>query len=528
MVVRKGSLAVALTLTGVLALGTSEAQTPTQRTTFERRSVGKAFPNNARGRRIALGDVDRDGDPDLLLSGRLLINDGNGRFRWAQGSGLPERGRASMFLDYDHDGDLDVFTTANANDRRDRLYRNDTPRGGKLRFKNVTREVGIGLLDRNPGEGVGAGDVNGDGRPDIYVANYEKPGHAGTQDRLYVSVGKRRYQNATNLVEGREPGRGVSMADFDRDGDMDIFVSNYRLERNFLWVNGLAQTGALSLQNRASSHRVEGTRRNGRYGHTIGSAWGDLDNDNDLDLISANLAHPGWQHFSNMTQVMLNNGNGTFTVHESNRNGLGIKYEESHSNPTVFDADNDGDLDVHITSVYDDAFLYRNLLAESGRLEFRDITEKARCRTFVSWGAAAADVDMDGDLDLVVSAANAKPVLFINSLPRRFKSVKVRLVGTRSDTWGVGATAILSAKGGASRQMRQVTIGHGTSSQSEPVLHFGVGRAPGPFKFHVHWPSGVITRSKLEAHVRGDAPVEIVEPSSGTGLVVRVRPRPAS
>ena len=109
----------------------------------------------------------------------------------------------------------------------------------------------------------------------------------------------------------------------------------------------------------------------------------------------------------------------------------------------------------------------------------------------------------------------------------RFRSVKVRLVGTRSDTWGVGATAILLARGGASRQVRQVTIGHGTTSQSEPILHFGVGRAPGPFRLRVRWPSGVITVSTVRAHVRGDAPVEIVEPSSGTGWVA-VRPRPAS
>ena len=99
---------------------------------------------------------------------------------------------------------------------------------------------------------------------------------------------------------------------------------------------------------------------------------------------------------------------------------------------------------------------------------------------------------------------------------REFGGVRVRLVGTRSDTWGVGATASLSGSGGAVPQVRQVNVAHGTSSQSEPILHFGVGRAAGPHEVRVEWPSGAVSQVTLPA----DGKVHrVVEPAFGVGVI---------
>ena len=504
------TLTFAAAVHGLAPLSAEAQRKPGPVPTFKRSGIGnKTFPSDARGGRIAFGDVDRDGDPDMLLSGKLLLNDGTGKFTWAKGSNMLGGARAAVFLDFDRDGDLDVFKTAWDNSKTDRLYRNDTVKGKRVRFTEVTTKMGTNFHDRSAGEGIGVGDLNGDGYPDIYVANYES---GSTADRLYMSDGRGKYRNTSNLIQNaRTIGRGVSMVDFDRDGDTDIFVSNYRLQANLFWVNQRRQTATTFFRNMAMAARVAGTPRGGGVGHTIGSAWGDLDNDGDIDLLSANLAHPGWQHFSNMTQIMLNNPGKPFTVHESGRNGLGIAYEESHSNPTLFDADNDGDLDAHLTSIYDDAFLYRNRTVEDGKLTFRNITERSKTRTYLSWGAASADVDGDGDLDLVVSAAESKPVLFRNQIPAKFKSVRIRLVGRRSEKSGLGTTVRLQG-GGAVRQVRQLISTHGTTSQSEPILHFGVGTAKGPHSVRVQWPSGRVSNHKLAARV---APYRLVEPKTG-------------
>ena len=118
-------------------------------------------------------------------------------------------------------------------------------------------------------------------------------------------------------------------------------------------------------------------------------------------------------------------------------------------------------------------------------------------RVFDGWGAAPADIDGDGDLDLAVAAGGGVR-LFLNDgvaeTPRR--SVRVRLRGLRSDSWGAYATLTLQV--GDRRLVRQVTLGEGTACQREPLAHFGVGSAAGPFELEVRWPAGAVTRHRLE------------------------------
>lgn len=451
------------------------------------RRSGESFPEGLKGTRVALADVDLDGDPDVLISGRLLLNDGQGNFSLAPKLGCNRACRAAIFLDYDQDGDLDVFTSG-----PDRLLRNDLGTDGRPRFTDVSAEVGI-RDDGLPGEGLAAGDLNGDGYPDVYLANYELGSLGrGTPDALYLSDGRGGFR-LSHEISSSLCGRGVTMADFDQDGDLDLYVSNYRLQGNLLYVNQLRETGAFSL-------RYEDRGLSGGAAHTIGSTWGDLDGDGAIDLLMGNFSHrgPSWG-YQPMVQVCLQQ-RGIFT--STAGSSLGIKWQEAHSNPTLFDLDNDGDLDLYLTNTYGRrADLYRNQVAKTGTLRFHDATENLRAGVNDGWGCAAADVDNDGDQDLVVAVGGGrKPILLRNEQAQRApqrRSVRVRLRGAVSDSWGVGASATL-IRGDGRRLVRQLSLGHGTSSQSEPILHFGVGADQGPFEVEVRWPSGHVTRSKVQ------------------------------
>lgn len=465
------------------ALGQEKVRSPGP--SFTRRA--DSFPLDSRGTRVALGDLDGDGFPDALIDGILYLNDQEGAFTLAPArAGLRGRALAAAMADYDRDGDLDVFLSGFTG-QPDRLMRNDTTVAGRVAFTDVTAAVCPILSDPNPGEGLAWGDLDGDGCPDLMVANYEVSGR-GTPDRLFLSDGVGGLRDLSSLVSTADarPGRGASMVDFDQDGDLDVYVSNYRLEPNYHWINRLRETGAFTLR---------GEDRGLTYlrAHTLGSEWGDLDGDGDVDMVMGNLSHPGQP----MVQVGLQQA-GRFTLTPGR--DLGIAWEEAHLNPTLLDADDDGDLDLYLTTTYGrQGFLYQNRSREDGKLAFRDVTETSEAVTYDGWSSAVADVDLDGDQDLVVAKPGQAPILLRNTLREAYpklRSVRLRLRGGRSDTWGSGATATLSG-GGAPRLVRQLSFGHGTGSQSEPILHFGVGRAAGPFQVEVRWPSGAVERLTL-------------------------------
>jgi len=411
-----------------------------------------------RGSRVSWCDFDGDGLPDLLAGSDLYRNDsGRGFTRvteeaFGDGSG----GTGGLWGDIDRDGRPDLVTSGNP-------VRVWLQRGHG--FEDRTDSLGIEPTDALV-EGVGLVDWNADGWLDLYLASYESGLGEGTEDAFYLGGpgGFRECLDSLGMVPFLgEPlcGRGVSPCDFDRDGDVDVFVSDYRLQENLLWEN--TSSGAT---NSALTLGVAGHEKDGWWGHTIGSAWGDADGDGDWDLFSANLAHPRYIGISDRSELLLREAEGFRDV----RAESGIRYEETHSNPVWGDFDDDGLLDLYVTSVYEGrrSFLYR---CTDSAPSYAEVGFLSGSRVFDGWGAAAADFDLDGRLDLAVGTGHG-PVLLRNvTHGGHWLLVRVIPPGGVNPS---GLGCVVEATQGDAVLLRQVPGGSGTTSQDDALLHFGL------------------------------------------------------
>jgi len=441
--------------------------------------------------RIAWGDYNGDGYDDVLLTGsKIFINrKGEGFEEVTEDVGIQNyTASGGIWGDWNNDGLLDFYSISGGQDEKgDRLWR-QTEEGI---FVDATQEAG-GISNDYSTEGAGWGDANGDGFLDLYLANYENwSEHSYYPDAFYFCREGKIFDEVLNDVGMSPPfneeraGRGVNWGDYDNDGDLDIYVSNYRLQENFLWQNN----GNGIFTNVANLSEVAGDEVEGWWGHTIGSSWGDYDNDGDLDLVTANLAHPRYIEFSNKTKLYENLGPPDWRFVDR-RKDSGIKFEETHSDPAWADMDNDGDLDLYITSVYEGrkSFLYENL----GNGTFKDITYLSGTRVYNGWGCAFSDFDNDGDLDLFVASGSG--VHLFENKGNENNYLEVKLIGTRSNSSGIGAR--IKVNQGGKTQIREVQGGKGTTSQNSFVQFFGLGDDDTPVDIEVRFLSGVMRIQK--------------------------------
>ncbi|MBM3313924.1 CRTAC1 family protein, partial [candidate division WOR-3 bacterium] len=446
--------------------------------------------------RVAWGDYNNDGYQDLLLNGSALFRNraGKGFTNVTDSVGLTDaKGRGGLFADLNNDGWLDLYVSGA--DGGGRLYKNDSGR-----FVALSDRAG-GPDSSYPTEGAGWADFDNDGWVDLYCANYEDwEKRTYYPDQLFQN--QNGYLTDVTGKAGIVPpynkdlaGRGVNWGDFNNDGYPDCYVSNYRLCENFLWVNNHDST----FTNQAAQLGVAGEEVNNWYGHTIGSAWADYDNDGDLDLFCANLAHPRYIEFSNRSLLYENQLGPVVPGPQSpasspfadRRSANGIRYEETHSDPAWADVDNDGDLDLYLTSIYEGrrSFLYLNPLGPSAPSPqspipspFQDVTWLSGTRVFNGWGCAFADFDNDGDMDLAVGSGSGFR-LFRNDTRNGNHWLKVNVVGRQANRAGIGARVIVTQ--GDRQQMREVEGGKGTMSQNSLVQHFGLGPSAAPVQIEV-------------------------------------------
>ena len=423
------------------------------------------------GGQVSWGDFNNDGWEDLH-DGGLWVNERGKKFSRFNGKGPSGHG---IWGDYNNDGWLDFYSWASG-----KLYRNEK---GK-EFADVTPKA---LTERPMKVSRGAAwvDMDNDGYLDLYVAGYEIWQKAVYPDALYRNMGGKDFVTHTLPKVRNMSARGVSAADFDADGDVDVYVSNYRLFPNRLWRND----GEGKFIEIATPSSTAGDGGLGAWGHTIGSAWGDLDNDGYLDLFVGNFSHP--PAYQDRPKFLRNRGPDGKFAFEDKSSGAGLHWQESYASPALADYDNDGHLDLFFTTVYagNTSVLYRN----NGNWKFTNTTAPSGIRTAQTYQSAWCDFDKDGDLDL---ASGGK--LWRNR-GNSNKWLAVQLEGTgKVNRAAIGTTVRL--KVGEQILTRHVNSSTGEGNQNSLTLHFGLGpNPPKELEAIVLWPGNTQKKQLVEA-----------------------------
>ena len=448
--------------------------------------AGLEVPNAA----VCWADLNRDGWPDLCAAGSVWKNNqGQGFTRIADGMGC------CVAADFDNDGLVDLFSWSNM-----KLYRNVD---GKQWLPFELPE-----LPKTTSRGACWGDFNGDGFVDLYIGGYEDWGSQTTWPLLIlINQQGKRFEIKRNEVKFRT--RGVTACDFDGDGDLDVYASNYRLQPNLLWVNN----GQAEFEDRAAELGVVATSGEFKGGHSIGAAWGDFNNDGQLDLFAGNFAHVdarGDQPKSRFLQNLGPEQNFRF----EDKGTCGVYYQESYATPAVADFDNDGWLDLFFTTVYGTAsfgrpnhpVMFRNL----GQFSMDDVSDSAGLSKLpATYQAAWADYDGDGDLDLVTAGK-----LFQNQ-GNEHAWIRVRLQGDGKivNRSAIGSQVRIQVNG--QTLCRQVEAGTGEGNQNDLTLHFGLGDIQEPVNLEIRWPHQANVQQVSDVPVNQEVKIDFQPSSKG-------------
>ncbi|MCU0867235.1 MAG: CRTAC1 family protein [Planctomycetes bacterium] len=466
---------------------------------------------------IAIDDFTGDGQFDLLLCAfdtgrapRLMSHDGDGSFTEIGTSAGLERQLGGVNLvhaDVDDDGRLDVLVLRGGgffagSDFPPSLLRQD--RDGH--FVDVTEQAGITVS--GPSRSAAFGDIDRDGDLDLFLAMESDRTEQGVRfpSRLYRNAGKGNFTDITagSGIDTADRAMGAVMADFDGDGDADLFVSNF-MAPNRLFLS----RGDGSFSEEARTRGVAEPLASGPC------AVFDHDNDGDLDLFVT------WQHHyrpirataawyiegrveDDSQRLFLNDGRGHFTD-ATKASGLARVCVATGVN--CGDLDNDGNVDLYLTTgAHDLAALFPNVLLLGGE-RFRDATFAAGVGHLQKGnGVAMADLDGDGDLDLAAQVGGYYPddsfgsVLFENpGNTNHWLAIELR--GTTDNHFGVGARVRARVVDAAGERDVFTTIGQGGSLGCNPLrAHLGLGAAERVAFVEVRWPaSGTVQRVEAPA-----------------------------
>jgi enediyne biosynthesis protein E4 len=516
-------------------------------------AFGKKWLPETLGAGAAFIDYDNDGYPDLLLVNgedwpghtkaastlKLYHNNHDGTFTDVTrkaGLAISMFGMGVAVGDYDNDGHDDLFITALG---QSRLFHNN----GNGTFSDVTKAAGM-LGPNELSTSAAWVDYDRDGKLDLVVANYVQwtqqsdiyctldgahksyctpESYKGVSARVWHNLGGGKFEDATQksgLSDPTSKSLGVAILDYNGDGWPDILLAN-DTQPNKLYLN--KQNGTFEEKAVAAgiAFSEDGVARAG-----MGVDAGDYDRSGRPSLMITNFANQ-------MISLYHNEGNGLF-VDEAPRSEVGRNTLVTLGfGCFFFDYDNDGWPDIFIAdghieneiervqkrvSYAEPPHLFRNL----GAGKFQEVTSQmgtAFSSPKVARGAAYADIDNDGALDVLVTTNGGRPWLFHNEAATGH-SLRLKLVGTKSNRDGIGAIVHLTSAN--AKQWQMLRSGSSYLSQSELVLTFGLGAATRADAIEIQWPSGQV--DKLSG-IAGDQMVTVQEGKGVIGTLPYQKPQ---
>ena len=466
---------------------------------------------------VTMADVNGDGLLDIYvcaianmhgLTGynELFINNGNGTFTEnaaAYGLNFSGFSTQAVFFDYDHDGDLDCYLlnqsehpnqhiTDTSNRRKfdqyagDRLYRNDVVNGHR-KFTDVSAAAGIYQSSLGYGLGIAVADFNNDGWDDIYIGNdfhendyyYINNGHSSVGGEVtFTESGANHFKHYSRYSMGNDA------ADVNNDGQMDIVTADML----------------------PGDEKTLKTYGNGEH----------------LDIYNQKIINNGYQNQYSRNCLQKNNGNGI----SFSDVGLisNISATDWSWSPLFADFDNDGNKDLFISSgivkrpldldfimfysgiknprdygspenfqkalldKMPDGASHPYLFRGDGQMNFKDLSTDWGTGDLNGYfnGAACADLNNDGNEDIVINCINAPMVILKNNAPRK-NYLGVSFKGEGMNTAGIGAKAYVFTKD--KMQFQELMLTRGFMSSSEPRLHFGLDSAATVDSILVVWPN---------------------------------------